>query len=430
MTAFTFPQGFFWGSATSAHQVEGHNTNNDWWVWEQQGRTIDPSGEACDQYRRFRDDFDLAKSLGHTAHRFSIEWSRVEPREDEWNGEAIAHYQEVVRALRERHLEPIVTLHHFTTPLWMAAQGGWTNPKIVERFMRYSRTMAEALGGQVRYWVTINEPMVYATMHYLDGVGPPGKQDLGLTFLVMEHLVRAHAASYHAIHQAVAAQGRAATVAIAMHWQQFVPHRRWWPPDRLVGHATEQVYNFRFVDAIMEGRLRVPGRRPVRIPNAHETMDFLGVHYYGRAFMRQAPGRRGVWAGARCGTDHHREVTERNFLGWDVYPRGLYEILHWATRYGRPIFVTENGICTQDDRQRERFILRHVQWVARAMQEGVPVMGYLYWSLLDNFEWAKGFAPRFGMIEVDYRTQERRARDSARRFAQLIQANRADLPDG
>lgn len=429
MPEFVFPQGFLWGTATSAHQVEGNNTNNDWWAWEQAGKVNEPSGLACDHYRRFREDFDLAKELGHNAHRLSVEWSRIEPREGDWNDEALAHYRDVVRALRERSLEPIVTLHHYTNPLWLAAKGGWTNPKVVEYFARYSQCVAEALGDQVRYWLTINEPMVYAVMHYLDGVGPPGEQNLSLFFLVVEHLIRAHAASYHAIHQAAQAHGWPAMVSLAKHAQPFLPCRRLWLVDRLVASLTEQIYNHGFLNTLIDGHWRLPWRRARRIPEAANTLDFIGLNYYSRRFIRSGKPSRTQWWGVRCSTLHHREVTERNALDWDVHPPGIHQIIRWAVAYRRPIFITENGICTADDMQREHFIIRHLAWVAKAIQEGIPVIGYLYWSLLDNFEWTHGYGPRFGLIEMDYATQTRRIRPSARRFAEICRTNRLTITE-
>ena len=429
MAEFLFPSGFLWGTATSAHQIEGHNANNDWWAWEQAGRVKEPSGIACDHYRRFRDDFDLAKTLGHNAHRFSVEWSRIEPREGEFDEQAIAHYQEVVAALRERSLEPIVTLHHYTNPLWLAAKGGWANPQVVEAFARYTRRVAEALGGQVRYWLTLNEPMVYVHMHYLDGIGPPGERNLSLALRVIEHLIRAHAASFHVIHQVAQARGHDALVSLAAHAQRFVPCRRWWLGDQAVARFTERIYNHRFLQAVLDGWVHLPGRRAIRVPEAANTLDFIGMNYYGRVFMRLGPISGTRWLGIRCSTRHHREVTERNCLDWDVYPPGIREVLRWAVPFHKPVLITENGICTSDDAQRERFILRHLAWVGRAMQEGIPVIGYLYWSLLDNFEWAEGYGPRFGLVEMDYPTQARRIRPSARRFAEICRSNRLAIPE-
>ncbi|MBI3324947.1 MAG: glycoside hydrolase family 1 protein [Candidatus Omnitrophica bacterium] len=427
MPEFVFPDGFLWGAATSSHQVEGNNSNNDWWAWEQAGRVKEASGIACDQYRRFRDDFDLAQLLGHNAHRFSIEWSRVEPREGEFSDEALRHYGDLVEALHQRGIAPIVTLHHYTNPLWLAAQGGWTNPKIVDRFARYTRRVAEALGDRVRYWLTINEPMVYAVMHYLDGIGPPGEQDLRLMFQVVEHLIRAHAASYRVIHEAAEARGWPAQVSLAKHAQPFEPCRGWWAVDRLIAWLTERTYNQGFLNALTQGVYQIPGRRPRRIPEAKGTLDFIGLNYYGRLFLRLTQVRQKQWWGVRCSTQHHPQVTERNDLEWDVYPPGILRILRWALPYRLPVLVTENGICTTDDGQRERFIVNHLRMVAHAMQAGVPVFGYLHWSLIDNFEWAHGYGPRFGLVEMDYATQQRRVRPSAHRFAQICRSNRIGL---
>ncbi len=428
MTEFQFPSGFLWGSATSAHQVEGNNSNNDWWAWEQAGRVKEPSGRACEQYQRFEGDFDLAKELHHNAHRFSIEWSRIEPRFGERDEAAIAHYRQLVAALRARGLEPIVTLHHFTNPQWLLAKGGWASPKVVDLFARYTRWMVEALG-EVRYWLTINEPLVYANMHYLDGTGPPGARNVGQGFLVIEHLARAHAAAYRVIHDHARASGREVMVSFAHHTQPFLPCKPWWIGDRLIAEETQRVYNHRMLETLTDGSLRLPGRPIARIQEAANTLDFLGFNYYGRIFLHLGFSGFSQWLGARCSTRHHREVIERNALDWDVYPPGIYDVLHWAKPYRRPVLITENGICTHDDTQRERFITRHVQWVARAVQEGLHVIGYLYWSLLDNFEWAEGYGPRFGLIEMDYKTQQRTIRPSARRFAEICRINRVPLAE-
>jgi beta-glucosidase len=429
MAEFTFPPKFLWGTSTSSHQVEGFNSNNDWWMWEQAGRVREPSGAACDQYRRYRDDFDLIRSLGQNAHRFSIEWSRVEPKPGQRSDEALAHYRDMVTSLRERGIEPIVTLHHFTNPIWLGHEGGWVNPAVVDRFARYTRWVVEALGDKVSYWLTINEPLVYANMHYLDGQGPPGSCNVGQGFRVIEHLVRAHAASFHTIHDMAQAAGRAALVSYAHHAQPFMPCHPWWIGDRIVADQTERIYNFRILEALTEGRLRLPGRRTMKVEEAVNTLDYIGLNYYGRIFLRlgyEGPTR---WLGLRCSTRHHREVTERNALDWDVYPPGIRDVIRWALPFKKPILITENGICTADDAQRERFILRHLAWVAKAIAEGAPVFGYLYWSLLDNFEWAEGYGPRFGMIEVDYTTQARRVRPSAQRFAEVCRSNRLAIDD-
>ena len=427
MGEFQFPSGFFWGAAASAHQVEGNNTRNDWWAWEQAGRVKEPSGLACDHYRRYPQDFDLAASMGHNAHRFSVEWSRVEPEEGQWSDEALAHYVDVVHALRQRRMEPVVTLHHFTTPQWMAQQGRWTNPLIVERFARYARKVAHTLGGSVRYWAPINEPMVHVRMHYIQGLGPPGARDLAQGLKVAEHLIRAHAAAYHALHDAAAAGQPPPMVGIAHHIPAFRPCRSWWPPDRWAARITDGIFNRAMLEAMTEGRWSVPGLGTRAMPEAKRTLDFLGINFYGRQFIHWVPTL-GGWPAATCDPAHHpRRITERTSLGWDVSPEAFGEVLLEYAKMGLPIFVTENGTYMADDARRWRFISRHIQAMARAMQQGAPVIGYLYWSLLDNFEWAEGYKPRFGIVEVNYATQQRTVRESGKRYAEICKSNRVAL---
>lgn len=427
MPDFTFPDGFLWGAATSAHQVEGNNVHSDWWAWEAAGRVKECSGLACDHYRRFAQDFDLAVSLSHNAHRCSVEWARIEPEEGRWDDEALAHYVEVVHALRARRLEPIVTLHHFTSPQWLTARGGWTNPVVVERFARYVRKVLEALGDSVRYWITINEPMVFVRMHYLQGLGPPGSRELSQAIRALEHVIRAHAAAYHALHDARRTHQPSLMVSVAHHYPAFSPCRRWWPLDRWITWLTDRAFNAALLDVLIDGRWSVPGVVTWRIPEARNSADFLGVNFYGRQFLRWAPSP-GQWPGASCDLSHHpREVTERTALGWDVHPESLFDALGRLKQWNRPILITENGTYMTDDLRRWDYLQRHIQAMARAMQAHAPVLGYCCWSLLDNFEWADGYGPRFGIVEVDYATQRRSVRDSGRRYAEICRANRVDL---
>lgn len=193
--------GFLWGAATSSHQVEGNNALNDWWEWESAGRFREQSGLACDHYRRFREDLEIARKLGHTAHRFSLEWSRLEPREGRWDEDAWNHYKEVLLTLREFSIEPIVTLNHFTLPLWFSKRGGWLDHSSGMYFQRFAKKAAETLGEQVTYWITLNEPMVYAGCAYFFGKWPPGITDFKKTLTVIEHLIRAHTLSYRSLHR-------------------------------------------------------------------------------------------------------------------------------------------------------------------------------------------------------------------------------------
>ena len=425
MSAITFPDGFLWGSATSAHQIEGENTQNDWWAWEQAGRVRTASGLACDHYRRFRDDVELISRLGHTAYRFSVEWSRIEPAQGQFDAQALAHDRELVDALRQRGITPIVTLHHFTNPLWLARAGGWTNPSVIEWFSRYTEQVADALGDRVRYWLTINEPMVYIYMHHLTGEGPPGASDPQQAMRVLEHLIRAHAASYRILHQRVRPADGPVQVSVASYLPVFVPCRPWWPLDRVATLITDRMFNAAFLDAVTQGRWALPGAAKRRISEAKGTLDFLGVNYYRRHVIRFRPFG-GVWAAESCDVAHHRrhEKESTSWMHWGVHPESFFVTLTRWAGLGLPILVTENGTPMADDARRWSYIYRHLQQLARALEAGAQIFGYCYWSLMDNYEWSHGFRPRFGLVEVDYRTQERRPRASALKFAEVCRTNR------
>jgi beta-glucosidase len=272
--------------------------------------------------------------------------------------------------------------------------------------------------------------MVYIRLHHLQGLGPPGGRDLRQALRALEHVIRAHAAAYHVLHRDDGTAGRLVPhVSIAHHYPAFWPCRRWWPMDQWMTRVTDRIFNLALLEALLDGRWSVPGLPTWRIPEARATLDFLGVNFYGRQFIRWvlAPG---VWPGSTCDLGHHpREVTERTSLGWDVYPQALTNVLTNLRRMERPILITENGAYMTDDARRWNFIKRHLHAMARAMQRGAPVIGYCCWSLLDNFEWAEGFGPRFGIVEVDYATQERRVRDSARQYAEVCRTNRISLDD-
>jgi len=415
---FHFPKGFLWGASTSAHQVEGHCENNDWWAWEQAGKVPERSGDACDHYHRFRDDFDLARSLNHNAHRFSLEWSRIEPREGEFSDEGLAHYEQVVDALIERGIEPVVTILHYTLPQWVAAKGGWETPAMEELFARYVARVVDRLGDRVRWWLTMNEPVVNVFKSYIIGQWPPGRQDYPLGFKAIRHMLRSHVKAYHAIHDRRAD----AMVSIAKHALalQACDPRHW--RDRLSVRVRSYLFNHLFLDALHKGTLRVPGLFWERLP-AGRTLDFVGLNYYTRDFVRNTGFMIPGLIGDMCTLDQARNVGKRNDLGWEVYPEGLAQFLHTFSRYDVPILITENGIPADHDDDRWTFIFLHLWQVARAIADGVQVAGYMYWSLLDNYEWADGYVARFGLIGVDFETQARTVRDSARKYANIIARN-------
>jgi len=414
-----FPQGFLWGAATSSHQVEGNNTNNDWWEWEQQpGHILDGhrSGLACDWWNRAEQDFDLAREMGQNAHRLSLEWSRIEPREGEWDDDAIARYRQMLVGLRQRGLEPMVTLHHFTNPLWLVEKGGWETETVVPLFERYVTRVAEELGDLVELWSVLNEPNVYAILSYAGGRWPPGKQNLLLAFKVLSNMLLAHGRAYQAIHRL---QPRA-KVGIAHAVRVFNPARPDSRLDRLAAWIPDYIFNRLVLTALTEGVLAFPLALNRRVPDLVDSIDFLGLNYYSRDVVAFDVSRPGEFFGRRF----YPEGAEMSDGGYgEVYPEGLYRLLKRLAACGKPIYITENGLPDEDDDQRPRFLLTHLAAMQRAIEEGVPVQGYFHWSLVDNFEWAEGWTLRFGLIALNVETQERTLRPSGQLYKEICQAN-------
>lgn len=420
MNTFQFPKNFLWGAATSSHQVEGDNFHNDWWEWEQTGRLQEKSAKACDHWNLFREDFKLAKSLHHNAHRFSIEWSRVEPEEGVFDEQALAHYKTVLQTLKDEQLEPVVTLHHFTLPLWLARQGGWVSKKTPAIFARYARKVIESIGDGVSFWVTINEPEIYIYKSYLTGEWPPGETHYDQAYEVAKHLLKGHVLAYAAMKEVVQTLHRKEIqVGIAKHVSFFTPCSNRWK-DRLSTWLRSLIFNHLFIKALIQGRAFYPGFFHVRLPHG-DTLDFIGLNYYTRDYIHHCNFLVPGIFGDPCPVKHKHEIGKQNFLKWEIYPEGLYHLVKDFSKYKLPILITENGICTDRDEERTQFVAEHLSALAKAMEEGAPVIGYLYWSLLDNFEWAEGFSPRFGFVEVDFETQQRKIRPSANMFSRICQ---------
>ncbi|MCC6175974.1 MAG: glycoside hydrolase family 1 protein [Chloroflexi bacterium] len=417
--ALRFPEGFLWGSATAAHQVEGNNTNNDWWAAEQAGRVRFRSGDACDQYHRFDQDFALLGQLGQTCHRLSLEWSRIEPRPGELDQAAIAHYRAVLESVRRHGMEPIVTLHHFTNPLWLVERGGWTRPEAVRYFERYARRMAREYQDLVRYWVTINEPGVYASQGWVLGVWPPNRpNDLPGAMRVLRTMALAHGRAYRAMKE-VQPDAR---IGVAHHWRIFDPANPDRRGDRLVAAIRNRLMNMMFPVAIRTGRIVPPAGSGRVIPWLANTEDWIGLNYYTREHDVFDPREARLMFGREMLPD-----VSRNQLGWEIYPQGLERALLAIAppSLGREVIITENGIPEpgHQDLLRPSFLVQHLMACHRAIQQGVRLRGYAHWTSLDNFEWAEGFVPRFGLVYVDFATQVRTPKPSAYLYRDIIQRN-------
>ncbi|KPJ84720.1 hypothetical protein AMJ57_05630 [Parcubacteria bacterium SG8_24] len=398
-----FPEGFLWGAATSSYQVEGGNDNSDWHDWDRiEGHTTDgaAAGAACDQYRRYEEDFGLAASLGQNAHRLSVEWSRIEPREGEWDMDEVVHYRRVLESLRRRGMKTMLTVWHFTLPKWFAARGGWEARDAVRLFERYTAFLARELGDLVDFWITINEPMVYLVQSYGIGVWPPGRKGPWPVLRVFRRLVRAHRAAYRALHEALDRDGRRVQVGIAKNVITYVPYRRQSLVDSLFVRLLNRLFNHQFF----------------RKTKHHH--DFIGVNYYFHYRIRYLPTKISQFF-----YEVHTENREVSDLGWEINPRAIFNALMEMNRYGLPILITENGIANADDAKRPRMIVATIKEVYHAIRAGVDVRGYFHWSLIDNFEWEKGYTGRFGLVAVDFATQQRTPRRSAYVYQEICREN-------
>ncbi|MEY2451607.1 MAG: beta-glucosidase [Acidimicrobiaceae bacterium] len=385
----SFPDGFSWGTATAAHQIEGGNWNNDWWQWEHTPGSgcAESSGDGCDSWNRWPDDVALCRDLGFDNYRFSIEWSRIEPEEGEWSPAAIAHYRSQCEALLAAGVDPVVTFHHFTTPRWLAAKGGWSEPSTADAFARFCGRAAEEFGDVIRRACTINEPNIVSTIGYLAGAFPPGKQDVELRRKVNGVMVDAHRKAVDAIRRG--APGVPVGLTLSMDDYQAVDG----------GESKRDQIRYRMQDEFL---------------HATEGDDFVGVQTYTRS--RLGPK----------GTLPNEEGVPVLPMGYEFWPDALPACLAraWEVTKGEiPLLVTENGIGTDDDEQRIEYVQSALDGVLQAIGSGIDVRGYTYWSLLDNFEWAYGYRPRFGIVSVDRTTFERTPKPSAHWLGQIAKEN-------
>jgi len=407
-----FPEGFLWGASTSAHQVEGGNIN-DWSEWEKKNaerlaheakdkyakwqqkkfpEMFDPknyvSGQTADHYNKYEEDFDIAKSLGHNAHRLSIEWSRIEPEEGKFDEKEIEHYREVIRSLRTRGIEPFINIWHWPVPIWLAQKGGWQWNGVADKFEIYVEKLVQSLGNDVNFWITINEPEIFAMNSYLRGIWPPQKRNIFTYMKVRKNLIKAHKLAYEAIKskfpeaQVGIAKNNTFFDSIGVLNTLFVLIARWWN-------------NHSFLNQIKD----------------HQ--DFIGLNSY---FHN------------RINWGFNKNKNERvSDMGWELYPRAIYHTLRDLKGYKLPIYISEQGLADAEDINREWFIQESLTEIHNAIREGIDVRGYFYWSLLDNFEWDKGFWPRFGLVEINYKTQERKIRPSAYKYAEVCKSNSLKL---
>jgi beta-glucosidase len=407
---FQFPKNFLWGAATSAHQVEG-GLINDWSEWEKENCDIlakkgwerasdwqrekfpeikNPtnyiSGKAADHYNLYDQDFAMAQELGHNATRISIAWERIEPSEGIFNEKELDHYLNVIKSMKRHGLEPFVTLYHWPVPLWFRDIGGWENKKAVEYFARYTQKVVEKLKDEVKFWIVINEPWVYTTLHYFQGDRPPAKKNLFSAWRVYDKLAVAHNLAYDEIKK-IDNDAQVGSSHL-MIWFEANPNNL---VNRWLKSWADWYVNNRWFDLI-------GGKQ-----------DFIGLNHYHHDTVN--------WGFAK---NADKQV---NDLGWELYPESIFQVLMMLKKYKKPVYITENGLADAEDSRRKWYLEECLKYVCQAIEKGVDVRGYLHWSLLDNFEWDYGYWPRFGLIEVDFEKLTRRPRKSARWYKEVCKNN-------
>ncbi len=398
---YKFPQDFLWGTSTSAYQVEG-GIINDWSRWEVSEKRLAElekkgkdkndfiCGQAVDHYNRYKDDLDLAVSLNNNAIRLGIEWARVQPQKDTWDVTVINHYRKVLHTAHAKGLKTVVTLWHWTNPIWLVKEDGWENKKVQEYFGEYVDFIIEELGAEVDYWITLNEPLMFIFGGYLRGYHPPAKHNIFKAEIVFRNLVKVHKLAYQKIHQ----HFPKANVSLTALINYFEPANYLNPLEQIIAKTLHYYFNHRF------------------LIKTKKYLDFIGLDYYFHDRI--------VWY-----PPFKKNKDERaNDKGWEIYPEGILEVLRYLKSFKKPIFIMENGLADANDRYRANFIKEHLYYIYQAIEEGIDVRGYFHWSLLDNFEWAYGWSPKFGLYAVDRKTFERTERSSAQIYREICRNNK------
>lgn len=383
-----FPKNFLWGVSTSSYQIEGNNSNSDWWEWEQSGKTKEKSGRACDYWNRYEKDHELLEELGAGGFRLSLEWARVEPEEGKFSQEAIARYREILGDLKRRNIKTVVTFWHWTSPIWFGKKYGLHKKESIEIFSRYGKKIVDELGDLVDIAVVINEPMMPLAFGYLRGNYPPGSKNIFKYFKAFQNL----SAAYKIIYNYSKQKFPHIPVGITQLYNFLELKNSNNPVSRLSVYLAKKFWNDSFLKKIKN------------------HMDYIGLDYYFHNrinyFFRD---------------NKNQKITD---MGWEIYPSGIYHVLlELKEKYNLPVYILENGLADAKDKYRTEFIKDHLRYVLQAMEEGADVRGYFHWSFLDNFEWLYGYYPRFGLVEVDYETQERKPRGSFYIYRDIIKNN-------
>ncbi|KAI4453333.1 glycosyl hydrolase [Holotrichia oblita] len=399
------------GVATAAVQIEGGDKNNDWYEWSmQKGRTKDGTNtlRANEHYKLYKEDLLLMKQLNIRAYRFGIEWARIEPKEGEYDSAAVQHYIDELILMKEYGIEPLLTLHHFSSPIWFMNLGGFENKENVRHFIKFTEFAVRNFGQYVKEYITINEPNVYAYMSYADGIFTPGVKSVKRAFKVMSNLACAHILAYNKIHEISRELGfNDVRVSFANHLAVFSPKNKYNPFNRTITKILESLFQTKLTKAVNTGKFSYPLKNTLKVKKG-KYYDFNAINYYTRQTVK------GFKPGAKEGEKY-------NDLGWEIYPQGIVTLAEKIyKKYPADIYITENGTCDAKDAFRSKYIYDHLKGLAMSP---LPIKKYYYWTFMDNFEWAEGESARFGLVHCDYETQKRTPRDSAYFYKEIIENN-------
>lgn len=405
---FKLKDNFLMGTASAAAQIEGGRLNNNWNDWYLKGLIHDGSDPAVadDHWNRWREDIDLMAEMKLQIARFGVEWARIMPEEGVTDRSVIARYREEIEYMREKGIMPLMTIHHFSNPMWFENKGGFTKRKNLHYFMEFTQLCADSFGDLVSEYITINEPNVYATNCYMFGLFPPAHESWRECFLVLENMAHCHIEAYRIIHETREKMGYTDTkVGIANHLRSFDPKCRFNPGDIACAKAAAWGFQGAITQAMSRGNFIFPLRDHWHTALG-EYCDFNGINYYSRSTV----------SGLKDGV---RKNSPRNDLDWEIYPQGMIETAEWVNRIiSRPIYITENGTCDNTDSFRAKYLYEQLKAIS---ESDLPFERYYHWCFTDNFEWLEGESARFGLVHVDYRTQERTVKKSGRFFTEIIE---------
>lgn len=422
-----FGKGFLWGSATASHQIEGNCNNNNWYQFESavdaEGKPKilkgQKAGTCCDSWDLYKEDTQLMKALSLNSYRFSVEWSKIELQPGVFDEAALDHYEKVVDDLLSNGIEPMVTLHHFTNPVWFEEKGAFLQGDSPQTFVKFAEKVVQRLAPKVKMWCTINEPAIYAVLGYFIAEFPPAVVDAKKAALVYKNMLFAHTAAYHMIKRI-----RPDTmVGMAVHVAICDPFNQWNLVDILIARLLNSNLNDSHMEYLARGKFRfsLPGIVNESYSGGEkDCFDFVGLNYYRNQYRMFKP----------FGKDQFLEVTKSpkaqlTDMGWEIYPEGLYRSLKMIKRYTtKPVYITENGIADEKDTRRAAYIEDHLLVINKAIADGYDIRGYYYWSLLDNFEWAHGFDGKFGLYSVDLNTKKRTLYPGSNKYREIIEESK------